>query len=118
MTSINVNDVLLGGGDRTNMSGRASRITEEAVHTFTHHSNRTDDTSRVLRMRLILKMIDELRHSTDGITCRLIKSDQTIVSMNGHLVNVIQYFELSMKDAMFIINERLRSKKKKGRVKS
>ena len=63
-------------------------------------------------MRLILKMIDELRHSAHGITCRLIKSDQTIVLKNGHLVNVIQYLELSMKDAMFTISERLRRKGK------
>ena len=44
----------------------------------------------------------------DGITHRLIKCDQTIVLKNGHLVNVIQYLELSMKDAMFTINERPR----------
>jgi hypothetical protein len=118
ITSINVNDVLLGGENRTNMSGRVSRITEEAVQAFSHHSNRTDDTSRVLRMRLILKMIDELRHSTDGITCRLVKRDQTSVSMNGQLVNVIQYFEFSMKDAMQIINDRLRSKKRNEELKA
>ena len=58
-------------------------------------------------------MIDELRHSTDGITCRLIKSAQIIIVLkNGHLLNVIQYLELSMKDAMFTINERLRHKEK------
>ena len=118
ITSINVNDVLLGGENRTNMSGRVSRITEEAVQAFSHHSNRTDDTSRVLRMRLILKMIDELRHSTDGITCRLVKRDQTSVSMNGQLVNVIQYFEFSMKDAMQIINDKLRSKKRNEELKA
>jgi hypothetical protein len=67
-------------------------------------------------MRLILKITDELRHA-DGITCKLIKSDQTIVSKNGHLVNVIQYFELSMKDAMFTINERLKRKKRMEQVK-
>jgi VanZ family protein len=99
-------------GDRTYMSVRVSMIVDEAVHAFTHHQSGTDEMSRVLRMRLILKMIDELRHSTDGITCRLIKSDQTIVSKNGHLVNVIQYFELSMKDAMFTINDRLKRKKR------
>ena len=44
----------------------------------------------------------------DRITHRLNKSDQTIVLKNGHLVNVIQYLELSTKDAMFTINERLR----------
>ncbi len=37
--------------------------------------------------------------------------------MNGHLVNVIQYFELSMKDAMFTINERLKRKKRMEQVK-
>ena len=112
ITSMNVNDILFGGVHRANMSERVSRIIEEAVHAFAHHSERTDDISRLMRMRLILKMIDELRHSTNGITCRLIKSDQSVVSMNGRLMNEIQYFELSMKDAMFIMNEKLRSKKR------
>ena len=116
---INENDVLLVG-ERKNMSERAIRIVDEAYNTHTHHRSGTDITSRVLHMRLILKMIDELRHSADGITCRLIKSAQTIIVLkNGHLVNVIQYLESSMKDAMFTINERLRCKKKMpGHVKS
>ena len=83
-------------------------IIDEAFHAFTHHRSGTADLSRVLHMRLILKMIDELRHSADGMTCRLIKCDQTIVLKNGHFVNVIQYLELSMKDAMLTINQRLR----------
>ena len=110
MPYINENDILLVGG-RT-VGGRINRIVDEAFHAYTHHRSGTDDTSRVLHMRLILKMIDELRHSAHGITCRLIKSDQTIVLKNGHLVNVIQYLELSMKDAMFTISERLRRKGK------
>ena len=59
-------------------------------------------------MRLILKMIDELRHSADGMTCRLNKCDQTIVLKNGHFVNVIQHLELSIKDAILTISQRLR----------
>ena len=104
-------------GERT-VGGRINRIVDEAFHAYTHHQSGTDDTSRVLHMRLILKMIDELRHSTDGITCRLVKRDQTSVSMNGQLVNVIQYFEFSMKDAMQIINDRLRSKKRNEELKA
>ena len=105
---VNENDVLLVGC-RYNMSERASRMIDEASQAYSHHLSGTNATSKVMKMRLLLKMIDELRHSTDGIlTCRLIKSDQTIVSMNGQLVNVIQYFELSMRDAMTAINDRLR----------
>jgi hypothetical protein len=59
----------------------------------------------------------ELRHSTDGIVCRLIKMDHTTVSKNGQIVSVVQYFELSMKDAMFIINERLKRKVRAEQVK-
>jgi hypothetical protein len=116
MTYIDENDVLLVG-DRKTMSGRVNRIIEEAIPAFTHHRSGTDDTSRVLRMRLILKIIDELRHSTDGIVCRLIKMDHTTVSKNGQIVSVVQYFELSMKDAMFIINERLKRKVRAEQVK-
>jgi hypothetical protein len=113
MVYIKENDVLLVG-ERKNMSERAIRIVDEAYNTYTYHRSGTDKTSRVLHMRLILKMIDELRHSADGITCRLIKSAQTIIVLkNGHLLNVIQYLELSMKDAMFTINERLRHKEKR-----
>jgi hypothetical protein len=64
----------------------------------------------VFHERLILKMIDKLKHSVDGITCRHVKSDRTIVTRNGHLVNVIQYFKLSVSESMFIINARLRAK--------
>ena len=92
------------------MSERVTRIVDEVQHAHSHHRSGTDDTSRVLHMRLILKMKDELRHSVHGITCRLIKSVHAMVSRNGHLVNVIQYFELNMTDAMNIINNRLRRK--------
>ena len=55
-------------------------------------------------------MIDKQKHSVDVITCRLVKSDQTIVPRNGHLVNVIEYFELSISESMLILNVRLRMK--------
>ena len=92
------------------MSERVTRTVDEAQDAFTHYRNGTDDTSKLLKNRLILKVIDDLQHSVDGETCRLIKSQHAMVSRNGHLVNVIQYFELNMTDAMNIINNRLRRK--------
>jgi hypothetical protein len=94
----------------TNISTRTIRIIEEAIHAYTHHQNKTDDMLKVFHKRLILNMIDKLKHSVDGITCGLVKSDQTIVPRNDHLVNVIQYFELSISESMFILNVRLRMK--------
>jgi hypothetical protein len=108
MSHINENDILLCG-DRRFMSERVIRTVDEAQHAYSHRSG-TDDTSRLLKNRLILKVIDELRHSVDGKTCRLIKSVHAMVSRNGHLVNVIQYFELNMTYAMNVINHRLRRK--------
>ena len=109
MSHINENDIILCG-DRRFMSERVTRIVDEVQHAHSHHRSGTDDTSRLLKNRLILKVIDELRHSVDGKACRLIKSVHAMVSRNGHLVNVIQYFELNMTDAMNIINNRLRRK--------
>ena len=108
MPYVNENNILLVG-ERT-VGGRINRIVDEAFHAYTHHQSGTDDTSRLLKNRLILKVIDELRHSVDSETCRLIKSVHAMVSRNGHLVNVIQYFELNMTDAKNIINNRLRRK--------
>ena len=88
MSHINENDILLCG-DRKFMSERVTRTVDEAQDAFTHHRNGTDDTSKLLKNRLILKVIDDLQHSVDGETCRLIKSQHAMVSRNGHLVNVI-----------------------------
>ncbi len=85
-------------------------LPNEASQAYTHHQSGTNAASKVMKMRLMLKIIDELRHSVDGIVYRLIKIDQRVVSKNGHNVNVVEQFELSMRDAMTAINERLRRK--------
>ena len=109
MSHIDENDIILCG-DRRFMSERVTRIIDEVQHAHSHHRSGTDDASRLLKNRLILKVIDELRHSVDGKAFRLIKSVHAMVSRSGHLVNVIQYFELNMTDAMNVINHILRRK--------
>jgi len=103
MSYINQNNIVLIGD-------KMCRRIEETSHAYTHHQNETDEMSKVFHERLILKMIDKLKHSVDGITCRHVKSDRTIVPRNGHLVNVIQNFELSISESMIFINARLRMK--------
>ncbi len=83
------------------------RIIEEARLACVYFLKTTDLRSKVLTKRLLLKMVDEMRHSDDRITCRLIKSQQTMVPMNGRAMNCIQYFELSISEAMQILTERL-----------
>ena len=60
-------------------------------------------------------MVDELRHSIDGITCRLIMSHQTRLPINGRIMSCIEYFELSISKTMKLLMERLRMKVRPAR---
>ena len=70
----------------------SNRLTERSPHFGIYEEGRqvwvtlnqgTDEMSKILMKRLLLKMIDEMRCSKDGITRRLVKIHKTMVPMNG-----------------------------------
>jgi hypothetical protein len=61
--------------------------------------------------RVLLKIVDELQHSKDGTTCRLIKTQKTNYPSNGHIMRNIQYLELRTSKGMDKVLEKNRQKK-------
>ncbi len=55
-------------------------------------------------------LVDDLQHSEDGITRRLIKTRKTNYPVNGHIMRGIQYFELSISEALKLGVEQIRQK--------
>ena len=79
--TITNNDIVLS--DRMNERSPHSEIFKEGRQAWATLIQRNDTMSKILLKRLLLKMVDEMRHSKDWITCRLVKTHKTMVPMNG-----------------------------------
>jgi hypothetical protein len=56
---------------------KVARLVKETKHANIHHNNLQDCRSKVIMKRYLLEIVDELRHSKDGTTCRCIKAHKT-----------------------------------------
>jgi hypothetical protein len=110
--TITNNDIVLS--DRMNERSPHSEIFKEGRQAWATLNQRNDTVSKFLMKRLLLKMVDEMRHSKDGITHRLVKTHKTMVPMNWQLTNQIEYFEMTHSKAMKLIYDKIRFKIMKG----